>query len=88
MPNINLDHLQGKTYEELLLEKDKLVAKLKVFENNRKKKDDEYEDEEDDFVNSADTLYEMDLLYLAALCNLICAKFELKCAEEFKDRLV
>ena len=59
---------KNKPYEELLTEKSKLIQKIEEFERSDNITIDE-------ISPSSDVRYQMDLLYLAKLCELISDKY-------------
>lgn len=75
-PQSFVDELMDKSYEELIKEKDKLINKIKRFEN-KKVTENEY-----DINPSPDVIYQCNLLYLSELSKLINDKFNKKLWED------
>ncbi len=71
-PQMYIENIQNKTYEDLIIEKDKLIKEIKKFENNK------LSDNEICMNPSPEVVYQCNLQYLSELCNLIYNKFNKK----------
>ena len=69
-PETFVNNLEDKSYEELLIEREKLLSEIKEFENSP------HQTPIFDIQPSLDTRYKCNLLYLAKLCELIEKKYK------------
>lgn len=67
-----IEELKDKKYEDLLVERDKLIKRIKKFENRK-------QNSKANFVISSssepEVIYQVNLLYLGKLCDLIAEKY-------------
>jgi len=70
-PNNYYDLQKDKTYEELLIERFELIKSVEAFESSKN-------DENIEVSPSPDVRYQMELQYLAKLCELIAEKYNAK----------
>ncbi len=68
-PEGYIEELKGKTYKELLKERDDLLKEIQKFEN------DDIPDEEYNIDPSPEVVYQCNLLYLGELFKLISEKY-------------
>ena len=67
-PEIFIEEQKDKTYQELLVERNKLIREIKQYESG--------EEPEHIIINpSPDVRYQCNLEYLAKICELIARKF-------------
>lgn len=74
-----INERKNLSYEELLLERDKLIEDIRAFENHS------YDPELDLIQPSPDVVYQCNLEYLGILCDLISKKYNQKCAMQDED---
>ena len=70
-PEGYINRIKDKSYSELLVERDELLAEIREFENNKE----EPSLPEFQILPSPETRYQMNLLYLSELCKLIEEKY-------------
>ena len=74
-PESYVSEFKDKTYNELLVERDRLIKSIKEFERNIGK-----EDDTDCIIvsPSPEVVYQVELEYLGKLCELISNKYNLE----------
>lgn len=73
-PRDYIEELESKTYEELLVERDKLIQEMKLFELNSKN----IIKNSENTIPRPEIVYELSFEYLALLSRLITRKFNIK----------
>ena len=71
-PEMRINQIKHKSYKQLLRERDKLIHKIYTYERDKP------EFSEMLMNPSPEVIYQIDLLYLAKLCELIVEKFREK----------
>ena len=66
-PEVYIEEQKNKSYEELLVERDRLISDIKQFEGDEKN--------EQVIEPSPDVVYQCNLKYLAKICELIAEKY-------------
>ena len=76
-PQLYVEELANKSYNELLIERDELIKKICDFENGTG------EDINAITKPSPDTMYQCHLQYLSELCKLILSKYRKETLKHF-----
>ena len=76
-PQLYVEEVANKSYNELLIERDELIKKICDFENGTG------EDINAITKPSPDTMYQCHLQYLSELCKLILAKYRKETLKHF-----